>query len=145
MRLRLAAYKQVRGYLPRPVAYGMEEIDLSLQLIAANWQIYNAGSLRVFHDTDRKHHESAEITAGTISNVGLAAFLHYPILGWSWAALQIANIIRDAIRRGRFRGILSGIARIPLDCYRNRRYRNPVPIKTLMTFRRLRRAAMPRW
>ena len=76
--VRLSAYRQVRGYIPRPVAYGMEEYDLSLQLFAAGWEIYEAGDLRVFHDTDLKHHQSAEVTSGVIANVGLYAFLHYP-------------------------------------------------------------------
>ena len=46
--IRLAAYRQVRGYLPRPVPYGMEENDVSLQLFAADWQIYEARDLRVY-------------------------------------------------------------------------------------------------
>ena len=65
-----------------PVPYGMEERDLSLQLFEAGWQIYEAGNLRVFHDTDLKHHQSSEITSGIIANVGLYAFLHYPFIGW---------------------------------------------------------------
>jgi len=47
--IRLAAYRQVRGYLPIPIAYGMEESDLALQLFAADWQIYEAGDLRLLH------------------------------------------------------------------------------------------------
>jgi hypothetical protein len=35
--IRVAAYRQVRAYLPRPVPYGMEESDLSIQLFAAGW------------------------------------------------------------------------------------------------------------
>ena len=83
--VRLAAYRQVRGTLSLPVAYGMEETDLSIQLFAAGWQIYEAGLLRVLHDTDSKHHDSFEITAGAISNVGLFVFLHFPVIRWSSA------------------------------------------------------------
>src|SRR5262249_10936470 len=56
--IRLSAYQQVRGHLPRPIAYGMEESDLSLQLFAAGWQICEARELRVFHDSDLAHHQS---------------------------------------------------------------------------------------
>src|SRR5262249_43943375 len=56
--VRLAAYRQVRGHIPRPVPYGMEECDLSLQLFAMGWQIYETGDLRVFHNTELKHHRS---------------------------------------------------------------------------------------
>src|SRR5262249_14764769 len=116
--IRLAAYRQVRGYLPRPIAYGMEENDLSLQLFAAGWCIYKAGNLRVFHDTDLEHHESPEVTSETIANIGLCAFLHYPVAGWGWGLAQVANIVLCSIRMGRIRGICSGIVKIPSDCYR---------------------------
>jgi ABC-type Na+ efflux pump permease subunit len=54
---------------------------LSLQLFAAGWQIYEAGDLSVYHDTELKHHQSPEITSGYIANAGLFAFLNYPIVG----------------------------------------------------------------
>ena len=66
------------------VAYGMEETDVSLQLFAAGWDIYHAGRLRVFHDTDLAHHDSPEIVSGYVANVGLFAFLNYPVVGWYW-------------------------------------------------------------
>lgn len=137
--IRLAAYRLVRGYIPRAVPYGMEECDLSLQLFAAGWRMYEAGSLRVFHDTDLKHHRAPEITSGVIENVGLYAFLHYPPIGWGLGLVQVANKVAYCIRVGRLRGILSGICRIPVECYRNRCYRKPVGWGTLKRFRRLRR------
>ena len=117
----------------------MEESDLSLQLFEAGWQIYEAGDLRVFHDTDLKHHQSPEVTSGVIANVGLYAFLHYPIRAWGWGVVQVANRVIYCIRKGRVRGICSGIMHIPADCYRNRRYRKPVSWQTLRRFLRFRR------
>jgi len=140
--IRLAAYRQVRGYLPRRIAYGMEEKDLSIQLFAYGWQIYEAGDLRVFHDTDLKHHVSPEVTSGVIANVALCAFLNYPIIGWGWGLLQVANSVIYFVRMGRMRGICSGIFRIPTDCYRYRRYRKPVGWKTLTRFLRFHRTGM---
>jgi GT2 family glycosyltransferase len=137
--VRVAAYRQVRGFLPRRIAYGMEERDLSMQLFACGWQIYEAGELRVFHDTDLKHHRSPEVTSGVITNVGLCVFLNYPVIGWGWGFLQLANSVGYSIRMGRIRGICSGIFRIPAECYRNRRYRKPVAWKTLRRFLRFRR------
>lgn len=139
--IRLAAYGQTRGYLPRPVPYGMEETDLSMQLFDLGWQIYQAGDLRVFHDADRKHHEAPEVTAGVIQNVALCAFLNYPLIGWGMGLLQVANIVVYSIQMGRIRGICSGILRIPIDCYRNRRYRKPINWHTLRRFLRFRRAS----
>ena len=137
--IRLAAYRQVRGYLARPVPYGMEENDLSLQLFGAGWRIYEAGNLRVFHDTDLKHHNSPEITSGTITNIGLCAFLNYPVVGWGWGLAQVAKIVLCSARMGRIRGICSGIFNIPSDCYRNRRHRNPIAWHSLRKFLKFRK------
>jgi glycosyltransferase involved in cell wall biosynthesis len=137
--IRLAAYRQVRGHLPRPVAYGMEENDLSIQFFVRGWDVIHTDCLRVFHDTELKHHESAEITSGVITNVALFAFLHYPSIAWGRGLAQLTNIIWDSIRKRRLRGILSGIARIPTDCYRNRHHRNPVPRQTLKKYLHFRR------
>jgi GT2 family glycosyltransferase len=140
--IRLAAYRQVRGYLARPIPYGMEENDLSLQLFEAGWRICEAGNLRVFHDTDLKHHNSPEITSGTITNIGLCAFLNYPVVGWGWGLAQVANIVLCSARMGRIRGICSGIFRIPGDCYRNRRHRNPIAWHSLRKFLKFRRTGI---
>ena len=137
--VRLTAYRQVRGFIPRPIAYGMEECDLSLQLFASGWQIYEAGHLRVFHDTDLKRHQSPEVTSASIANTGLYAFLHYPVIAWGIGMAQVTNKVAYCIRVGRFRGICSGIFRIPAECYRNRRYREPVAWSTLKRFLRFRR------
>jgi GT2 family glycosyltransferase len=140
--IRLAAYRQVRGYLPRPVAYGMEENDVALHLFAAGWQIYEAADLRAYHDTELKHHQSPEITAGYVANVGLFAFLNYPVIGWGWGLLQLANVVAFSVRMGRISGLCSGILRIPADCYRNRCYRNPIAWKTVRRFLRFRRTGV---
>jgi GT2 family glycosyltransferase len=143
--VRLAAYHKTRGFLPRPVAYGMEEVDLSLQMVAAGWHIYEAGDLRVLHDTDLQHHQSPEINAGAITNVGLFAFLHFPIVRWGWGALQVGNRVVYSMRMGRFRGICSGLLQIPIDCYRNRDHRNALAWPTLKRFLEFRRTGDPRW
>lgn len=137
--MRVSAYREVRGYLALARAYGMEESDVSLQLFDRGWEIYQSGELRVFHDTDLGHHQTEDVTSGMIRNVGLYAFLNYPIRAWGLGALQVINKIIDSMRRGRFRGICSGLLGIPGECYRNRSYRRPVPLPTLKRFLQLRR------
>jgi hypothetical protein len=137
--VRLSAYRKIRGYLPRPVAYGMEETDVALQLFSSGWQIYESGELRVFHDTSLAHHNSPHITAGTITNLGLFVFLNYPIVLWSWGLLQFANLFVSFVRVGRTRGLLIGILRIPNECYRNRKYRRAAKLMTIVEFLHLRR------
>ena len=124
--IRVAAYRSVRGYLARPIAYGLEESDLSLQLFAAGWKIVHSEALRVFHDTDRLHHNAPEITSGQITNLGLGVFLNYPMSAWGLGALQLGNAVKDAVIRRRFRGIATGLARIPADCIRYSALRRPV-------------------
>jgi GT2 family glycosyltransferase len=143
--IRLEAYREARGLLPRPVPYGMEETDLSMQLFAAGWHIYEATDLRVFHDTDLKHHQSSEINAGVITNVGLFVFLHFPLARWGYGLLQVGNRVVYSLRMGRFRGICSGLLQIPIDCYRNRRFRNAVAWPTLKKFLEFRRTGNSRW
>jgi GT2 family glycosyltransferase len=138
--IRLAAYREVRGLLPRPVPYAMEETDLSLQLFVAGWNIYQVGELRVFHDTDLKHHESVEINAGVITNVGIFVFLHFPLTHIGAGLLQLGNRIIYSMKMGRIRGICSGIWKIPFECYRHRHFRKPVQWRTLKNFLQLRKA-----
>jgi hypothetical protein len=140
--IRVATYRAIRGYLPRAGAYGMEESDVSLQLFAAGWQICQTGDLRVFHDNDLAHHASAEVTAGVIANVGLYAYLHYPICGWGWGLVQVANKVVYCIRMGRLRGIFLGILCIPLDCYCYRKYRKPIAWDTIRRFLRFRKSGI---
>src|SRR5262249_33535979 len=129
--IRLAAYRGIRGSLPRHVPYGMEETDVSLQLFAAGWGIYEAGTLRGFHDTELAHHATPEIVSGTVSNVALCDFLNYPVRGWGWGLLQLANIVAYSIRMGRVHGLLRGILSIPGACWHNRYYRNPIAWSTV--------------
>ena len=135
--IRVASYRSVRGYLARPIAYGLEESDLSLQLLAAGWRIVHADALRVFHDTDRRHHDAPEITAGQITNLGLGVFLNYPMSAWGLGALQLGNAVKDAVIRRRYRGIAKGLARIPADCIRYAALRRPVSRSVLRDYRRL--------
>ena len=137
--IRLSAYRDIRGYLPRPVAYGMEENDIALQFFAAGWTILESRQLRVFHDTELAHHNSADIVAGTAANVALFAFLNYPIALWSWGLIQLANFSAYCIGAGRSRGLAAGFLRIPADCYRHRALRRPFPLRTIVKYLWLRR------
>jgi GT2 family glycosyltransferase len=135
---RLSAYRETRGLLPRPVPYGGEETDLSLLLFEKGWKIYQSGDLRVFHDTELTHHTNPEITAGTIANIGLFAFLHYPIALWPLGTLQVANMIRFCVMKRRWRGILPGLFSIPRECLRYSYLRRPLPAGTIREYRAVR-------
>lgn len=138
--VRVAAYRELRGYLARPTAYAIEESDVGLQLFVRDWHVFAAEELRVYHDTDRTHHDAAEITASTITNLALLAFLHYPAIDLGRGVAQVANRIAFCLRKGRIRGVAAGIGGIAAECYRNRNLRAPIGHDALMEYFRLRQA-----
>ena len=137
--IRRDAFLQTRGFLPLRYAYGMEEADLSLQLLDRGWDILHAEGLRVFHDTGMAHHASPQVNAAQITNTALLAFLRYPVRFWLLGLLQVANRVAYCLKTRRYRGILKGIVQIPLTCLKYRNDRVPVTAKTLLTARRLRK------
>ncbi|HMK89735.1 MAG TPA: glycosyltransferase [Methylocystis sp.] len=130
--LRVSAYREITGYAPRPIAYGVEENDVALQLAAKGKKIYGSDDLRVFHDTDHKHHDGADITEFVVANAALLAFLRYPAWLWSLGALQVASIVVHCLRVGRRRGVIAGLTRIPADCRAYRRLRAPLPARAVV-------------
>lgn len=140
---RKAAFLQTCGYVPLPVAYGMEEVDLALRLHALGWKILHARLLRVFHDTDLSHHHSTKITSNSLANLALLAFLRYPVWLWPIGAGQVINRVIWLLRNGRRNGVLSGLLSIPRHCWRHRGYRATVSGSALRSYLALRRNPIP--
>ena len=132
--MRVAPYLASQGYTDRATPYGIEELDVSIQFHAAGHHLVECGDLRVFHDTILSHHTKPEVTAGTIANAALLAWLRYPLVWWPFAILQYVNVIRFMIREQRFDGILSGIVQTPAVVWRYRHHRFPVPAQTLASY-----------
>lgn len=135
---RKSAFLATTGYVPLPVAYGIEEVDLALQLRHLNIPIIHCPGLEVFHDTHLAHHESARITAGAIQNQALLAWLRYPAASFPYGVLQWLNKIRDSLQRGRVVGTLRGILCTPSHLWRFRALRKPVSARALADWRNLR-------
>jgi GT2 family glycosyltransferase len=138
-----SAFLAASGYLPLPVAYGMEEVDLALRIHAQGGRILRTGWLRVFHDTRLAHHANPEVTAGSIANQVLLAYLRYPPLLWPVGLAQVVNRVVWLIKNGRRRGILRGLAMVPMHVARNRRYRQTVSCEAVRSYLRLRRNPVP--
>ena len=137
---RREAFLETGGYVPLPIAYGMEEVDLAIRLHSKGGKILTTPWLRVFHNTDLKHHEDPRVTAGSIANLALLAYLRYPVSLWAVGAGQCANRLLWLLRHGRHRGILRGITMIPAHLRANRRYRLPVSKRAVQSYLALRRA-----
>jgi glycosyltransferase involved in cell wall biosynthesis len=140
---RKAAFLETGGYVPVPVAYGVEEVDLALRLRAQGRRILFAPSLRVFHDTDLRHHADASVTAASIKNVALVGFLRYPPPLWPVWLGQCLNRTRWLLQHGRREGVVSGIRGIPEHLWRYRAYRDPLSTKAVYEYLRLRRNPRP--
>jgi len=136
-------YLEVGGYVPLPNAYNMEEVDFALRLHAKGGKVLGTQWLRVFHDTDRARHAEPAVTAASIANLALLAFLRYPIHLWTIGVVQCANRIQWLIRNGRRRGILTGLLDIPSRLWSNRHRRQPLPSAAVMSYFALRRRPIP--
>jgi GT2 family glycosyltransferase len=141
---RKSVFLQVQGYVPLPVAYGMEEVDVALQLYALGHRVLKTSDLRVFHDMDFSGHVSSKLVSGTIANAALLAYLRYPPSYWPHGILQVLNACWYALRKRRYRGILKGLFMIPSHLYRHKQYRDIVNSTVLCGYLKLRRNPMVR-
>lgn len=130
------------GYVPIPVAYGMEEVDLALRLHAGGGKILQSDELRVFHDNDLTAHADAKITAASIANIALLTYLRYPLSLWPVGAAQLIRRILWLQRHRRRSGILAGIATIPAHLWRYRGYRQQIQSQAVRSYLQLRRAPL---
>src|ERR1044072_2883707 len=137
---RRQAFIDAGGYVPLPVAYGMEEVDLAIRLHAQGGRILTTPWLRVFHNTDLKRHGDPRVTAGSIANLALLAYLRYPASLWVIGVGQCVNRLIWLLRHGRRRGILKGVTMIPAHLRANRGYRLPVSKQVVRSYLALRRA-----
>lgn len=132
--VRADAYRQTAGHIDRPCAYGVEEVDLAMQLHALEWTILQCRSLRVFHDTQFSHHSSAEVVASTVQNVALRAYLRYPVQLWPRAVLQLCNIVWFALKQRRFAGLGRGLWGIPAALRHHASCRQQLPADKIRSY-----------
>jgi len=140
---RRQAFLDAGGYVPLPVAYGMEEVDLAIRLHSQGGRILTTRWLRVFHDSDLKHHGDPQVTAGSIANLALLAYLRYPVSLWGIGVGQCGNRLLWLLRHGRRRGIWKGLTMIPAHLRANHRYRLPLSRGAVRSYLALRRAPIP--
>lgn len=131
------------GYVPLPLAYNMEEVDLALRLHAEGGHVLATPWLRVFHDTDLARHADPEVTASSIANLALLAYLRYPRSLWIIGAAQCANRIQWLWRHGRRRGIGRGLADIPRRLRAHQGHRGALPASAVRSYLSLRRHPVP--
>jgi GT2 family glycosyltransferase len=139
---RRSAFLATTGYVPLPLAYGMEEVDLALRLHAQGGLVLRSRWLRVFHDTDLARHASPRVTAASITNTCLLVHLRYQPWLWPIGAVQCLNRVLWLLRHGRWAGIMSGLFGTPLALMRNHHYRAWLPTSAVLSYLRLRRSPL---
>lgn len=126
------------GYVPLPLAFGMEEVDLALRLHALGRQIIHDPCLRVVHNLSLVNRGSDAVAAAMVSNVALLAFLRYPPLLWPLGIMQCIRKAVELLSHGLWRGTLCGLAGIPRHLWRYRKHRSSLTAAQVLSFQRLR-------
>ncbi len=133
-------FLRTRGFVPLAVAYGMEEVDLSLQLHALGGRLIHDPLLRVNHEPapDRPP-PGPQVAALGLVNTLLLPWLRYPVALWPVAALQVLLKMRWMFNHGQGGAVLPGLRLAP-DVLRLHAARvQRVPVHRLLTWLRLRR------
>jgi len=138
--IRRSAFLKTTGYIPLRYAYGMEEADVSIQLLDRGYEVVSCPNLSVFHDCPREtHHSSPSINAAQITNTGLFAFLRYPYRFWPYGCLQVINRIAFSLKKRRFRGVIQGLVSIPFHCLKYSQHRRAVTPSTMRLLLKMKR------
>ncbi|MFM2169256.1 MAG: hypothetical protein RIS79_3627 [Verrucomicrobiota bacterium] len=106
-------HAKTRGFVSLPIAYGMEETDISLQLHALGGVIVHAPDLHVKHDKSPPVEVSAHLNAAVIANMALLPYLRYPVLMWPAGFWQVLRRVMYVINSGWCHGVWTGIQMIP--------------------------------
>ncbi len=133
-------FQKTTGHVPLRVAYCMEEVDLSLRLHALGGMIIHDPGLHVRHLKSSEPVFSPDNNACVLANVALMAFLRYPLI---LAPLGVWNVFRRIvflIQKGWTKGLGRGLWLIPNYFVTYRAYREPVPLRAILTWFKLRRA-----
>lgn len=122
------------GFVPLPIAYGMEEVDISLQLHALGGVIVHDPGLHVKHDKSPPVEVSALANATVIANTALLPYLRYPPLFWVVGVWQVLRRVTYVLGAGWHRGVWAGIQMIPSYIRQHRVYVARVSHRALLTW-----------
>lgn len=131
------------GFVPLPVAYGMEEADMGLRLHALGGLIVRDDALRVLHDKPPAESVDAELNAAVLANTALLPFLRFPVWLWPVGLLQVLQRIRYLVARGWTAGLGRGLRLTPGHLWRHRAWRQALPTRAVLSWLWLKRAPQP--
>ncbi|WP_449068731.1 glycosyltransferase family 2 protein [Prosthecobacter sp.] len=131
-------FQRTRGFVSLPVAYGMEEVDISLQLHALGGKIIHDPGLHVKHDKLPPTEVSDDVNARVIANFALLPYLRYPCLFWPVGLWQVLRRCVYTVTHGWAAGTWKGLRMIPDHLRQHRQYKAHVSGAALLSWLRLR-------
>lgn len=132
-------FERTRGFVPLIIAYGMEEVDISLQLYALGGLVLHDPELRVIHDKTPSEKMTAGMNAATLGNAALLTYLRFPIWLWPLGLAQLALRVVWLIKRGWTKGLWLGLLNIPWYVTRYRPYRSSLDDNAVLGWLSLKR------
>lgn len=132
-------YLRTKGFVPRVVAYGFEEVDVSLQLHCLGGRVIYDPHLRVIHDHPMPDVVPSEIVAGAILNAFWFPLVRYPLLLLPWAWLSALRYTLRTLLNGGHAGVLRALRRGPAEAAEILRLRTPLALTGVLGWLKLRR------
>lgn len=106
-------FEKTTGYVPLPIAYSMEEVDVGLQLHALGGKVIHDPQLRVVHDHGPIEMVDARMNATVLANTALFPYLRFPMWLWPVGVWQVLRRIGYLLRHQWTQGLLTGLQMIP--------------------------------
>jgi GT2 family glycosyltransferase len=132
-------FQRTQGFVPLPVAYNMEEVDIGLQLHALGGMIVHDPLLRVVHDHVLVQVLDSNTNAHVLANTALFAYLRYPAWLWPVGVYSVCCHVAKLLSWGWTAGLLAGLRLIPSYLQQYKKYRYEVSSPTILSWLLLKR------
>lgn len=132
-------FLRTRGYLPIPIAYNLEEVDVGIQLHAMGGRCLQSGDLRVFHDHLSPVREDENTQVAMMINTVLFPLLRYPLLLLPQACGSILRRLFRLLLQQEWRVIGRSLSMFPAAIMRYLPLRVPVSTAVAWSWLLLRR------
>lgn len=119
-------YEATGGFVPLPVAYCMEEVDMAIRLFDLGGAIIHDTGLRVVHDHERNAEEDRKTVPIVFANTVLFCFLRYPVILYPIASWHVFRHAAHLVRQGWWHDLWKGVQLIPSHLIQWRAYRKTV-------------------
>lgn len=119
-------FLRTQGYLHLPVAYNLEEVDVSIQLHDLGGRCLHSGALRVFHDHPVSLRETEDTQVAMMVNTVIFPLLRYPLLLLPQACGSILRRVLRLALQHEWRVLRRSIASLPAVVARYLPLRAPV-------------------